>query len=134
MFEAPERPTRPGVRADFVEAYKAKYASAAECLSKDREVLLAFYDFPAEHWLHLRTTNPIERVFATVWLRTAKTKGAGSRVACLSMVFKLVESAARSGVPSTARTSSPTLSPESSSSMDSNPKDSSRDHACIHNS
>lgn len=79
----------------FVQTYKAKYASAAECLSKDREHLLAFYDFPAEHWLHLRTTNPIESVFATVRLRTAKTKGAGSRVACLSMVFKLVESAAR---------------------------------------
>lgn len=79
----------------FVETYKAKYASAAECLAKDREALLAFYDFPAEHWLHLRTTNPIESIFATVRLRTAKTKGAGSRVAGLSMVFKLVESAAK---------------------------------------
>ena len=91
-------PTKAGAEKSFdlfVETYKAKYASAAECLCKDREALLAFYDFPAEHWLHLRTTNPIESVFATVRLRTAKTKGAGSRVAGLSMVFKLVESAAR---------------------------------------
>jgi putative transposase len=91
-------PTKAGAEKSFdlfVQTYKAKYAGAAECLSKDREHLLAFYDFPAEHWLHLRTTNPIESVFATVRLRTAKTKGAGSRVACLSMVFKLVESAAK---------------------------------------
>jgi transposase-like protein len=77
----------------FIETYKAKYASAAECLSKDRDALLAFYDFPAEHWLHLRTTNPIESTFATVRLRTDKTKGCGSRIACLTMVFKLAESA-----------------------------------------
>ncbi len=91
-------PTRAGAEKSFdlfVETYKAKYASAAECLSKDRDALLAFYDFPAEHWLHLRTTNPIESVFATVRLRTAKTKGAGSRTACLTMVFKLVESASK---------------------------------------
>jgi transposase-like protein len=79
----------------FVTTYEAKYASAAECLSKDRESLLAFYDFPAEHWLHIRTTNPIESIFATVRLRTAKTKGAGSRVAGLTMVFKLMESASK---------------------------------------
>lgn len=79
----------------FVETYKAKYAAAAECLSKDREHLLAFHDFPAEHWLHLRTTNPIESVFASVRLRIAKIKGASSRIACLSMVFKPVESAAK---------------------------------------
>jgi len=79
----------------FVRTYEGKYAAAAECLSKDREALLAFYDFPMEHWRHLRTTNPIESVFATVRLRTDKTKGSGSRVACLTMVFKLVESAGR---------------------------------------
>ena len=79
----------------FIKTYEAKYAPAAECLSKDREALLAFYDFPAEHWLHIRTTNPIESVFATVRLRTAKTKGAGSRVAGLTMVFKLMESASK---------------------------------------
>lgn len=79
----------------FLDTYTAKYPGAAECLAKDREALLAFYDFPAEHWLHIRTTNPIESVFATVRLRTSKTKGSGSRVACLSMVFKLAESASK---------------------------------------
>ena len=64
-----------------------------ECLTKDRDVLLTFYDFPAEHWAHLRTTNPIESTFATVRLRTDKTKGCGSRMACLTMVFKLTQSA-----------------------------------------
>jgi putative transposase len=77
----------------FVATYQAKYPKAVECLVKDREELLAFYDFPAEHWQHLRTTNPIESTFATVRLRTYKTKGAGSRPACLAMAFKLIESA-----------------------------------------
>ena len=73
----------------FLETYSPKYPAATACLEKDREALLAFYDFPAEHWMHIRTTNPIESTFATVRLRTKKTKGAGSRVACLTMVFKL---------------------------------------------
>jgi transposase-like protein len=77
----------------FVESFRSKYPAAVACLEKDREALLAFYDFPAEHWLHLRTTNPIESTFATVRLRTAKTKGCGSRIACLTMVFKLALSA-----------------------------------------
>ena len=77
----------------FLATYQAKYPKAVECLLKDREELLAFYDFPAEHWQHLRTTNPIESTFATVRLRTYKTKGAGSRSACLAMAFKLVQSA-----------------------------------------
>ena len=59
----------------FVESYEAKYPKAAECLTKDRDVLLTFYDFPAEHWIHLRTTNPIESTFATVRLRTTQTRG-----------------------------------------------------------
>src|SRR5205085_4989134 len=79
----------------FIETYAAKYAGAVECLKKDRDVLLTFYDFPAEHWVHLRTTNPIESTFATVRLRHRKTKGSGSRVACLAMVFKLMQSAAK---------------------------------------
>lgn len=79
----------------FIETYQAKYAKACECLSKDRDVLLKFYDYPAEHWLHLRTTNPIESVFATVRLRHRKTKGSGSRIACLTMVWKLMQSASR---------------------------------------
>jgi transposase-like protein len=80
----------------FVATYQAKYPKAADCLSKDRDVLLTFYDFPAEHWSHIRTTNPIESTFAGVRLRTGKTKGSGSRVACLAMVFKLTESAQNS--------------------------------------
>lgn len=79
----------------FVRIYEAKYSQAVECLKKDREALLAFYDFPAEHWIHLRTTNPIESTFATVRLRTKKTKGSGSRTACLTMVYKLMQSASK---------------------------------------
>ena len=79
----------------FVRTYEAKYAKATECLGKDRQELLAFYDFPAEHWMHLRTTNVIESVFATVRLRTEKTKGLGTRTACLTMVFKLMQSASQ---------------------------------------
>jgi len=77
----------------FLTTYEAKYPKAADCLAKDREALLAFYDFPAEHWIHLRTTNPIESTFATVRLRHRKTKGNGSRKACLAMVFKLCQAA-----------------------------------------
>jgi putative transposase len=79
----------------FGRTYEAKYPKAVECLTKDREVLLAFYDFPAEHWIHLRTTNPIESTFATVRLRTKRTKGCGSRIACLTMVYKLMQSASK---------------------------------------
>lgn len=80
----------------FVEKYEAKYPAAVECLVKDKEVLLTFYDFPAEHWQHLRTTNPVESTFATVRLRHRKTKGSGTRVACLAMVFKLMQVAEKS--------------------------------------
>jgi transposase-like protein len=79
----------------FLETYGPKFPKAAECLSKDRDELLAFYDFPAEHWQHIRTTNPIESTFATVRLRTVKTKGCLSRVTALTMVFRLAESAAK---------------------------------------
>jgi len=79
----------------FVKTYRAKYPAAVERLEKDREVLLTFYDFPAEHWVHLRTTNPIESTFATVRLRHDKTRHNGSRIACLTMVFKLLENAAK---------------------------------------
>jgi transposase-like protein len=77
----------------FIESYEAKYPKATECLAKDRDVLLTFYDFPAEHWIHLRTTNPIESTFATVRLRTAKTRGMLTRDTMLTMVFKLSLSA-----------------------------------------
>jgi transposase-like protein len=73
----------------FVKTWEPKYPKASHCLQKDRDVLLTFYDFPAEHWSHIRTTNPIESTFATVKLRTRRTKGHGSRSACLAMVFKL---------------------------------------------
>ena len=79
----------------FLKTYQAKYPKACECLAKDRDVILTFYDFPAEHWIHIRTTNPIESTFATVKHRQRKTKGNGSRLACLTMVFKLMESAAK---------------------------------------
>lgn len=77
----------------FIQSFEAKYPKAAECLAKDRDVLLTFYDFPAEHWIHLRTTNPIESTFATVRLRTAKTRGMLTRDTMLTMVFKLSMSA-----------------------------------------
>lgn len=77
----------------FLEKYAAKYPQACECLRKDRDVLLTFYDFPAEHWKHLRTTNPIESTFATIRLRHRRTKGSGTRRASLSMMFKLAKSA-----------------------------------------
>jgi putative transposase len=77
----------------FVEVYGSKWPRAAACLEKDRGELLAFYDFPAEHWGHLRTSNPIESTFATVRLRTYRTKGPGSREAGLAMAFKLARKA-----------------------------------------
>jgi transposase-like protein len=95
IYEAENRADAEKAFDRFVATYEAKYPQATECLSKDREVLLTFYEFPAEHWRHIRTTNPIESTFATVRLRTVKTKGCGSRVACLTMVFKLMESASK---------------------------------------
>lgn len=77
----------------FIEEFEAKYPKAVASLKDNREDLMSFYDFPAEHWIHLRTTNPIESTFATVRLRTKKTKGCGSRAATLMMVFKLATSA-----------------------------------------
>jgi putative transposase len=77
----------------FIDVYGTKWPRASECLEKDRVELLAFYDFPAEHWQHLRTSNPIESTFATVRLRTYRTKGPGSRKAGLAMAFKLAEKA-----------------------------------------
>ena len=80
----------------FIESYTPKYEKAADCLSKDRDSLLAFYDFPAEHWKHLRTTNPIESTFSTVRHRTIRSKGCLSNKTALAMVFKLVEGAQKS--------------------------------------
>jgi transposase-like protein len=78
---------------NFLAKYQAKYEEACECLRKDHEVLLAFYDFPAEHWKHLRTTNPIESTFATIRLRHRRTKGSGTRKTSLAMMFKLAQAA-----------------------------------------
>lgn len=78
---------------DFVKLYDAKYPKAVDCLLKSKEETLAFYDFQAQHWRHIRSTNPVESTFATVRLRSKRTKGCGSRIATLMMVFKLVESA-----------------------------------------
>jgi transposase-like protein len=77
----------------FIDMYESKYPKATQCLQKDKEELLAFYDFPAEHWAHIRTSNPIESTFATVRHRTYKSKGCFSRTTILTMVFKLSESA-----------------------------------------
>ena len=80
----------------FAESYRIKYDKAVDCLTKDRDALLAFYDFPAEHWKHLRTTNPIESTFATVRHRTIRSKGCLSNKTALAMVFKLVDGAQKS--------------------------------------
>ena len=80
----------------FIETWGVKYDRATECLIKDRDALLAFYDFPAEHWKHLRTTNVIENSFATVRHRTVRSKGCLSNKAALAMIFKLAEAAVKS--------------------------------------
>jgi transposase-like protein len=80
----------------FIETYGVKYEKAVACLAKDREALLAFYDFPAEHWAHLRTTNPIESTFATVRHRTIRSKGCLSNKTALAMIFKLAQAAENS--------------------------------------
>jgi transposase-like protein len=80
----------------FIEVYGRKYDKAVDCLRKDRDALLAFYDFPAEHWKHLRTTNPIESTFATVRHRTIRTKGCLSNKTALAMIFKLAQAAEKS--------------------------------------
>lgn len=85
---------RAAVKA-FAAAYGAKFPKAVAKITGDEDELLAFYDYPAEHWVHLRTTNPIESTFATVRLRAKVTKGHGSKAAALAMAFKLIESAQR---------------------------------------
>ena len=79
----------------FCESYRDRYPKAVQTLEKDRDLLLTFYRFPAAHWKHIRSTNLIESVFATVRLRTYKTKGLGTRNATLAMAFKLTEEAAK---------------------------------------
>lgn len=93
IWNAPSRADAEAALAVFAEKYQAKYEPAVTCLTKDRDTMLAFFDFPAEHWQHLRTTNPIESVFATVRHRTVRTKGCLSHGTALVMVFKLVMAA-----------------------------------------
>jgi putative transposase len=95
IWQAPDRATAETALATFAEKYAAKYEKAVTCLLKDRNALLTFYDFPAEHWDHLRTANPSESVFATVRHRTVRTKGALSQDTARLMVFQLVMAAAR---------------------------------------
>ena len=89
MYLSPTRKAALTAYEQFITSYQAKFPKAIECLEKDKEWLFTFYDFPAQQWSHLRTTNPIESTFATVRLRTQRTKGCGSRIATLTMVFKL---------------------------------------------
>ena len=93
MYQAETKEAAMKTYGLFIASFKDKYPKAVECLEKDEQVLFTFYEFPAAHWIHIRTTNPIESTFATVRLRTAKTKGCGSRAATLSMVFKLCQEA-----------------------------------------
>ena len=93
IWQAPTRTAAEAAFDTFVRTFEAKYPKAATCLSKDRAALLAYYAFPAEHWKHLRTTNPIESTFGTVRQRHRRTKGSGSRAASLAMVFKLAQQA-----------------------------------------
>lgn len=95
MYLAPTKAAALKAFEAFISLYEAKYPKACECLRKDADVLFTFYDFPAAHWQHLRTTNPIESTFATVRLRTARTKGCGSRKATLTMVWQLARAAAK---------------------------------------
>jgi len=93
IWMAPEKDEAQSHFDDFIKVYEAKYPKAAKCLKKDRDVLLTFYDFPAEHWVHIRTTNPIESTFATVRLRTAKVRSCFSSKTVLTMAFKLCQCA-----------------------------------------
>jgi len=93
IYMSPTRNAALKVFDDFVRLFKTKYHKATDCLVKDKEQLLTFYDFPAEHWVHIRSTNVIESTFSTVRLRTYKTKGCLSRQTALTMVFKLIQAA-----------------------------------------
>ena len=97
MWQAPTKEKALAAYEHFVNSWEEKYPKAVECLRQDKEELFAFYDFPAAHWIHIRTTNPIESTYATVRLRTKKTKGCGSRQATLTMVFKLALEAEKTG-------------------------------------
>ena len=96
MYMAENKKTALESYEHFIQVYQDKYPKAVECLKKDKDSLFTFYDFPAAHWIHIRTINPIESTFATVRLRTKRTKGCGSRTATMTMVFKLSQEAQKS--------------------------------------
>ncbi len=93
IYNAEEKDHARAAARSFADAYGTKWPKAAAKITNDLEELLAFYDYPAEHWIHLRTTNPIESTFATVRHRTKITRGPGSKAAGLAMAFKLIEAA-----------------------------------------
>ena len=95
IWLSPSRAAAEAAMATFAGKYAPKYDDAIKCLLKDRDTLLTVFDFPAEHWVHLRTSNPIESVFATVRHRTERTKGALSQDTATIMVFKLIMSASK---------------------------------------
>ena len=95
IYQAPTKADALSVFEKFVRLHEDKYPKAVACLQRDKDATLTFYDFPAAHWVHIRSTNVIESLFATVRLRTHKTKGAGNQTAAMTMVFKLAESAQR---------------------------------------
>ena len=95
IWKAPTKSEAEAAFGLFVKTFEAKYGRSVKCLQKDRDVLLTFFDFPAENWCHIRTTNPIESTFATIRLRHRRTKGNGSARASLTMMFKLTQSASK---------------------------------------
>jgi putative transposase len=96
MYQAPTKEEALSAYHHFLKSWRDKYPKAVECLRKDEDQMFTFYDFPASHWIHIRTTNPIESTYATVRLRTKRTKGCGSRMATLTMVWKLAMEAEKS--------------------------------------
>src|SRR6202522_1751472 len=96
MYLSPTKEAALKAYGEFLAHYEAKYPGACKCLEKDKNQLFSFYDFPAEHWQHIRTTNPIESTFATVRHRTIRSKGCLSNRTALAMVFKLLEGAQKS--------------------------------------
>ncbi len=120
------RPRPPDAAGAFEAAYGAKFPKAVAKITGDLDQLLAFYDYPAEHWVHLRTTNPIESTFATVRHRTKITRGPGSRAAGLAIAFKLIEAAQDRWRAVNAPTSSPWSAPAPLSSTGNSSNDPAR--------
>jgi len=97
IYDAPDRKETEKQMKKFVDTFDDKYPKATKCLTKDKDVLLTFYDFPAKHFQHIRTSNPIESTFATVRLRTKRMRNCGNRSTNLTMLFKLAQEAQKIG-------------------------------------